>query len=304
MLLSLPQLRDSDEARFSCLTERELAERRREEGALVISHRGRYWEQSGAPGYFQPVHLLSRLAPPEATFPSMLCWGFRAALTPETAHEANGTLPVVRLKDLDSYDTSRLSSNRRNKLRKAQRLVRIVQLTGPALLLEQGYGVVRDALARTRHKRTPTQEEYFRNARKYFLNDHWCVLAGLIDGKLGGYMDGYVVDGVAYGVSAYYATWALPANISTGLSYEFAQVCRRLPGVRTLVGGLHAPEATQLGQFKDDLGYIVDPVPIRWGMNPLAQALIRWRRPHAYYRLTGRALAPAQEPVATATSRP
>ncbi|RKH07576.1 hypothetical protein D7V97_21210 [Corallococcus sp. CA053C] len=298
MLLSLPQLRDAEEARFTCLTEREFANRRREEGALVITHRGRSWEQTGAPGYFQPVHLLARLTAHEATSPSALCWGFRAALTPEAADAATGTLPVVRLRDLEGYDASHLSSNRRSKLRKCQRAVRIVQLTGPALLLEQGYGVVRDALTRTRHKRPPTQEAYFRDVRKYFINDHWCVLAGLIDGKLGGYLDGYVVDGVAYGSSAYYATWALPTNISTGLSFEFAQVCRRLQGVRTLVGGLHAPEASQLGQFKDDLGFIVEPVPMHWGMNPLARALIRWRRPHAYDRLTGRTQAPAP---ATAT---
>ncbi|MCY1035315.1 hypothetical protein OV207_27965 [Corallococcus sp. BB11-1] len=287
MVLSLPQLRDAENAHFACLTERELADRRREEGVRVISHRGHYWEQSGAPGFFQPVHLLARLTPAEATSPTPLAWGFRAALTPETAGAATGTVPVVRLRDLDSYDASHLSSNRRNKLRKCQKMVRIVQLTGPSVLLEQGYAVVRDALSRTQHKKIPTMEDYLKDVRRYFMSDHWCVLAGMIDGKLGGYLDGYVVDGVAYGFSAYYATWALPTNISTGLSFEFAQICRRLKTVHTLVGGLHAREATQLGQFKDDLGYIVDPVPIQWGMNPLAKAFIRWRRPHAYYRLTG-----------------
>ncbi|QAT87997.1 MAG: hypothetical protein EOO72_07515 [Myxococcaceae bacterium] len=288
MVLSLPQLRDVAEARFTCLTERELAERRREEGVRVISHRGHYWEQSGAPGFFQPVHLLARLTPEEATPPTPLAWGYRAALTPETANVATGKVPVVRLKDLDTYDMSRLNSNRRSKLRKCQRTVRIVQLTGPSLLLEQGYPVVRDALTRTQHKKIPTLDEYLKGLRQYFTSDHWCVLAGMVDDKLGGYLDGYIVDGVAYGFSAYYATWALPTNISTGLIYEFAQVCRRL-GARTLVGGLHAREAAQLEQFKDELGFVVDPVPIQWGMNPLARALIRWRRPHAYYRLTGQA---------------
>ncbi|WP_375754425.1 hypothetical protein [Corallococcus exercitus] len=288
MVLSLPQLRDVADARFTCLTERELAERRREEGVRVISHRGHYWEQSGAPGFFQPVHLLARLTPDEATPPTPLAWGYRAALTPETANAATGKVPVVRLKDLDTYDTSRLNSNRRSKLRKAQRTVRIVQLTGPSLLLEQGYGVVRDALTRTQHKKIPTLDEYLKGLRQYFTSDHWCVLAGLVDDKLGGYLDGYIVDGVAYGFSAYYATWALPTNISTGLIYEFAQVCRR-QGARTLVGGLHAREVAQLEQFKDELGFVVDPVPIHWGMNPLARAFIRWRRPHAYYRLTGQA---------------
>ena len=53
------------------------------------------------------------------------------------------------------------------------------------------------------------------------------------------------------------------------------------------MGGLDAREVPQLGQFKDDMGFIVEPVPIKWDMNTLAQTFIRWHRPHTYYRLTG-----------------
>ncbi|WP_224367199.1 hypothetical protein [Hyalangium versicolor] len=283
------QVRDASAATFDVFTEKELAEHRRQEGARVISHGGHYWEQKGAPGFFQPVHLLVRLTPEEATRPTPLSWGYRAALAPEAAEAANGTVPVVRLPDLESYGPDCLSSNRRNKLRKCQRLVQIVQVTGPALLAEQGYDTVVDALARTQHKKPPTRESYLADIQKYFRSFHWCVLAGLIDGKLGGYLDGFVVDGIAYGVNAYYATWALPTNISTGLVFEFAQICRRFGNVHTLVGGLDAREVPQLRQFKDDMGFVVDPVPIKWDMNALAQTFIRWHRPHTYYRLTGEA---------------
>lgn len=284
---SYSQVRDSSEAAFRVLTEKELAEHRRREGARVIEHGGHYWEQTGAPGFFQPVHLLARLTAEQATRPTSLSWGYRAALTPESSQVANGKVPVVRLPDLASYDLPSLSSNRRNKLRKCQRLVQIVQVTGPALLLEQGYDVVVDALSRTKHKKPPSRERYASDIQKYFEGTHWCVLAGLVDGRLGGYLDGYVVDGIGYGVNAYYASWALPTNLSTGLVFEFAQVCRRLGGVHTIVGGLDAREAPQLGQFKDDMGFIVEPVPIKWDMNMFAQTFIRWHRPHTYYRLTG-----------------
>lgn len=283
------QLRDVSAGTFAVLTERELASHRRDEGVRVIEHGGHHWEQTGAPGFFQPVHLLARLTPEEATRPTPLSWGYRAALTPEAAGAANGRVPIVRIPDLASYDVDSLSPNRRNKLRKCQRLVRIVQLTGPALLEEQGHEVVVDALSRTRHKKPPTREDHLAEVRKYFRGNHWCVLAGLVDGRLGGYLDGYVVDGVAYGLNAYYATWALPTNLSTGLVFEFAQLCRRLGGVQTLVGGLHSREAPRLSQFKDDLGFVVEHVPIKWGMHPLARSFIRWQRPHAYYRLTGEA---------------
>jgi hypothetical protein len=193
----------------------------------------------------------------------------------------------VRLQSLKDYDFNSLSSNRRTKIRKCQRLVRLVQLTGPELLLEQGYEVVTDALSRTQHKALPSREDYAATVKKYFQGGHWCVVAGLIDGRLGGYADGYAVDGIAYGCSAYYATWALPTNISTGLVFEFAQICRRLETIHMLVNGLHAREHAQLSQFKDDMGFVVEHIPIKWEMNALVRSLIRWRRPHAYYRLTG-----------------
>ncbi|MFL5343480.1 MAG: hypothetical protein ACJ8AT_01735 [Hyalangium sp.] len=287
--MSDPQVRDASEAAFTVLTEKELAERRRKEGARIICHGGHYWEQIGAPGFFQPVHLLARLRPAEATRPTPLSWGYRAALRPEDSEAANGTVPVVRLPNLESYGMDGLSANRRNKLRKCQRLVRIVQLTGPELLVEQGYDTVVDALSRTRHKKLPSRESYLQEVKRYFQSDHWCVLAGLVDGKLGGYIDGYVVDGIAYGFNAFYATWALPTNLSTGLIFEFAQICRRMKNVHTFVGGLDAREVPQLGQFKDDMGFVVDRVPIKWDMNVLAQTFIRLSRPHTYYRLTGEA---------------
>lgn len=290
--MSDSQLRDASAASIAVLTEEELARHRREEGARVIFHAGRYWEQVGAPGFFEPVHLLARLTAEEATRPTPLCWGYRAALTPGASGAANGTVPVMRISDLESYALDSLSSRRRTQLRKCQRLVRIVQLTGPALLLEQGYEMVIDALSRTRHKKPPPREKYLMELKQYFKGSHWCVLAGLIGDRLGGYLDGYVVDGVAYAINAYYATWALPTNISTGLFYEMAQVCRRNGGARTFIGGLHSREVPQLNHFKAEMGFVVDHVPIKWDMNPLARAFIRWRRPHAYYRLTGEATKP------------
>jgi hypothetical protein len=287
--MSESQLRDASEAAFEVLTEAELADCRRKEGARVIEHGGRFWEEMGAPGFFQPVHLLARLTPAEATRPAPLSWGYRAALTPEDAEAANGSIPIMRLADLEHYDVHRLAAPRRNRLRKCQRLVRVVQLTGPGMLEAQGYELVVDALSRTGHRKPPSREDYLAEVRNYFRGSHWCVLAGLIDGRLGGVRISYAVDGIAYAVRSYYATWALPTNISTGMVFEFAQVCRRNPRIQMLVSGLHSPEDSGLGQFKEDMGFVLERVPSRWSMNSLAKAFIRWKRPHAYYRLTGRA---------------
>src|SRR5690242_8199464 len=116
MLMSNLQVRDVLAAAFAVLTERELADIRRNEGARVIQHGSHYWEQTGAPGFFQPVHLLARLKPEEATRPTPWSWGYRATLTPNAASAANGTVPILRLPDLANYEINSLSANRRNKL--------------------------------------------------------------------------------------------------------------------------------------------------------------------------------------------
>ena len=87
-MTAVTQIRDASAAMFKALTEAELAERRREDGARVIQHGGHYWEQVGAPGFYEPVHLLARLTPEEATAPTPLSWGYRAALRAEAAGAA------------------------------------------------------------------------------------------------------------------------------------------------------------------------------------------------------------------------
>ena len=70
---SYNQVRDSSEAAFRVLTEKELAEHRRSEGARVIQHGGHYWS-NGSSRVFEPVHLLARLTPEQATRPTPLSW--------------------------------------------------------------------------------------------------------------------------------------------------------------------------------------------------------------------------------------
>src|SRR3954447_12884380 len=51
----------------------------RELGREVVLHRGRWWVRV-VPGFYQPVHLLARMRPDEATRPTLRCWGLRASL--------------------------------------------------------------------------------------------------------------------------------------------------------------------------------------------------------------------------------
>jgi hypothetical protein len=114
------------------------------------------------------------------------------------------------------------------------------------------------------------------------------VLAGIIDGKLGGYATGYAVDGTAYARNMVVATWALSTNISTGLSYEFIYACRRAKGIREIVDGLHAREDEGLCRNKELAGVPLQRIPAKLMMFPGTATAVRLHNPHKYYRLTGR----------------
>ncbi|MGY2003853.1 hypothetical protein [Blastococcus sp. SYSU DS1024] len=117
---------------------------------------------------------------------------------------------------------------------------------------------------------------------------HCIVLAGLVDGRLGGYTSGHAVDGTAYARDMVIAGWALPTSISAGLMHEFFAACRRAGTVHEVVDGLHAREDEGLCRYREMLGIPVQRVPARLAMPPGVGAVIRRRNPHKYYRLTGR----------------
>ncbi|MUL35013.1 hypothetical protein BWI75_01190 [Gloeocapsopsis sp. AAB1 = 1H9] len=269
------------------MTEEEMISWRRQQGAHVISHYGRYWEEV-MPGFYQPIHLIARLSAEEATCPTPFCWGFRAALYTNDATSANGSVPVHLLSDVANYDLQNLPQKRRTHLRKCRKMVTIVQLMGPALLQQQGYEVFCSSLQRTRHQKLSPKETYLAGLKDFTTDKHRLVIAGLIGDKLGGYIDGYAVNGTAYMVSGYYATEALPTSIVTGLTYEFVQICRRSGKIHEIVDGLHVRENSTLDLSKKTMGFSVKYVPSKVRMNSIMKNLVRWRYPHKYYRLIGR----------------
>jgi hypothetical protein len=268
------------------MTEAEMASWRRQQGFHIISHSGRYWERI-RPGFYQPIHLLARLSADQATKPTQLCWGFRAALGETDIAVANGSIPVHLLSDLDSYDMQNFSSNRRHNLRRCQKRVKIVELTSTEILEQQGFEVVLSAAKRTQYLEAPSKQEYLNSLPNYIDPKHRLVLAGMIGNQLGGYISGYAVDGTAYFENLYVATEVLTTNINSGLVYEFIQICRRSGNIREVVNGLHSREDQALCTYKDGIGFPVKHIPAQVFLNSIIGSYIQWRHPHVYYRLTG-----------------
>lgn len=283
----LDQVRDVTAARMPVVTEAEMGAHLVRHGTRVVQHRGRLWTPT-LPGFYRPVHLLARLTAQEATRPARSSWAYQACLTDDDAPRADAAVPVHLVTDLDAFEESRLSKNRRRSLRRAREHVRFVELTGAGLLLREGYEVLRSAHERSGAGRLPSRREYEAQARRIGDPAHGIVIAGLVDGRLAGYTSGHAVDGTAYARDMVVASWALDTGISTGLTYEFFWACRRNDAVREVVDGLHAREDEGLCRYKEMSGIPLRRVPARLRMLPGAAALMRRRDPHKFYRLSGR----------------
>jgi hypothetical protein len=287
-MAELAGMQDIAKARVPDVSEAAWAQQVRARGRRVVQHRGRLWQQV-LPGFYRPVHLMARLSAHEATRPTPACWGFQACLAPGDTHLANASMPTHVVHDLGSFDEDLLPKGRRNNLRRARERARLVVLTDPSLLREQGYDVLVSAHERTGYGPRPrTREEYVAGLARFSEPSPYVVLAGLVDGRLAGYLVGYAVDGTAYAADGLVATWALRTNISAGLFYEFVYACRRTGTITEIVDGLHARENEGLSRSKELNGIPVVHVPARLNLVPGAASVLRRRDPHKYYRMSGR----------------
>ena len=290
-------IRDTAATQFAPATEKQFAERLNQFGKATVQHRGRYWRRM-AWGFFEPVNYLARLDASEVSRPSWSCWGFRTSLAEGSRNLANGCMPMNLLADLQTYSAERLPAKRRSDLRKSERSVSFVQLTGPGLLQEQGYGVDLSAYRRTGFGKLPTPEHY-RNPMKWYFPDepHYLVIAGLVGDQLGGYLVASAIDDTVLIEKVSLATEHLPTAIGTGLLHQFIQICRRSPGLKQIVYGLLSPDQPSLVAFKEGMGFATTYEPAHIFMVPGARTLIRRKRPWTYYRLTG-VLPPGFRPSA------
>lgn len=289
-VVMLAQARDASAALLSSGDEESLALSLRRAGRSVIEHRGRYWMEVPR-GFYQPIHWMARLRADEATLPRRLAWGYRATLCDEDCGtHGNAALPAHLLADVAGYTFEALSRRRRRDLRVCGKRATIVELTGPELLREQGLEVKRSAVRRTGYGRADSRELYLADLDHFFMPGSHLVLAGIVDGRLGGYLTGTRVRRSAYIDNVSIATEALRSAIGVGMVFEFVQACRR-GGVREVVFGLDSVEDPSLVAYKESFGFPVMRVPAKVRINRFVAAVVRRRRPHKYYRLTG--IAPA-----------
>jgi hypothetical protein len=282
-----PALELPDTGEVKLLTEAAMAEWWRAQGRKVVEFRGRLWEEVRPGGYFQPIHPLARLRRDEIGRPRWWAWGYRAALADGDLGFANATLPTQLLANLADYELGQLTPRRRTYLRGCYKEVQLVRLDRK-ILEEQGYEVACSSIKRTGYLKVPTREEYQLSLKADFVRPEVVLLGGLVGGRLGGYIVGYAIEQTAYVERVLIASEFLEHNITTGVVYQFAQMCRRQGALREMVYGLHSREDDKLCQFKDNMRFPVVPVSSRIYLNPVLGRYVKWRSPHVHYRMTGR----------------
>lgn len=268
------------------VTETELAALRESEGATIRHKSGRLWEEI-FPGFYSPVNLLARLTTAQIRRPSPLCWGYRAALVDADAGHANGSIPVHMLSIADGFTEKALNRNRRTDLRKCRETAEFARLRNSRVLAEQGYAVFQSAMERVAYWRPLSESEYLAEMGKAASDDRWFIIAGMVEGRLGGYVKTLAVDGVLYMYDIIVASEYLDAGLSTGLYMEAIQASVRTGEVEDICAGLHTPENDGLCQFKKGMGFDVVHVPAISAIPRPISAFIKARRPSVHYRLTG-----------------
>ncbi len=279
--------RDWREAILPMMREADLARWVRAGGGKVAEIDGRHWAEV-VPGFYQPLHYLARFKAAEFVRPSLLCWGMRAVLDDADTVAANVVTPVHILPDFTRYGADRLCRRRRQELAKAERHVDVVVLERPDRVVDQGYPLALEAARRNPRNRL-VPEPAFRCWVEAAFADRSPVVLGMLQGdRLLGVSFSFAIDGVAYAHQAFIGQAGRSLHLDLLCFHVEALMAQCTPGIHTVVNGLHAPENEGLCDFKRRQGLVVAQYPGLTTMHPLAGSLIRYLRPHQFYRLTGR----------------
>jgi len=282
----IKQTRPISESIIHSQSESEFAHYRREAGDKIIKRKGQFWVESHF-GFYQAANWLVRMPLAQAVPPAVFYWAYRTSLAQTDVAAANGTMPVNLLQDISRYDYEHLHSSCRYDLRKSRKLVTIVELTRPDLLYAEGYEVMRSAWSRWGNSFMPTKAAYLNDIARAYKTRRM-ILAGIADGKLLGYLVGYAVGSTAYIEFIFLATESLSTQIGTALVFDFIQTCRQSGVIREVSYGLCDREDPAEVAFKERMGFLLVQIPSIVYINPVMAEMLRWFKPHVFYRLTGR----------------
>ncbi|MGI9610485.1 MAG: hypothetical protein ACR2NL_09370, partial [Acidimicrobiia bacterium] len=267
------------------LTEEEFAGSLSARGTRVRRANGRFWRVDQ--GRYQPTHFFAQLAGTEMSRPAHDCWAYRAALNNGDASKANGAIPLHIIRDPGAYELGNLRSSKRRQIRASLNKLDYVEVIEPDLILQQGLGVLKSAVNRHGFGRLHTEGSYRKQIDSFFNPRRGLILGALRHDELVGYITMFAVQGVAYIDEVHLASDALDTHVGPGLTHHATQAGVRSQGITAIVHSLSVPERPGLTQFKEQMGFPVVEVPAFHWVAPGAKQMLRFLRPHGFYRFTG-----------------
>jgi hypothetical protein len=276
----------ASDMQLTVMTEAGFAAMRIEEGATVVERNGRFWGET-ASGFYQPIHQIATFRESEVHRPTWRCWGYRAALSPEDVHRANGSIPVSLMSDVRGFTEATFDRNRTRDLRRCRREVEIRRVFDPDIFIRDGWPVHTSAQHRVHPAGVMIESEYRTMMVKRAPDPRRLIVAGFVDGKLAGYLESYAVDGILYGRDLFVTTESMGTGIGTGLYLETIQFGVRTSAINQICLGPVLLNRPGLTLFKRGLGFPTVEVPAHIAIPPPIGAFIRWRLPAVHYRLTG-----------------
>lgn len=258
----------------------------RSQGQQVKEHRGRYWKKRF--GFFEPVHWMAELFEDEIGRPCKKCWGYRAALKKESAHIANGSVPLHLHRNVPDYGAHLLCKTRRWDLRKCLKFIEIKPISDPKVLYEDGFEIFKKNFERTHYGKRLSKNKFCQEAKNYFDFPFISVLGGFIDKELVAYLVTLIVEDTAYLDTIIMNDQARLLQACTGLQFAMMKhLGSKHPGIGQVVDGLHARENSLLCKYKEKWGFHVSKIPSFYWFFPGIGPVIKKAWPHKYYRLTG-----------------
>ena len=286
---------DAPATELTMMTEAGFAAMRADEGATIVERGGRFWGETFR-GFFQPIHQMARFRASDMGRPTWRCWGYRAALTPEDARLANGSIPVFLMSDLQSFTADHtFDESRRRDLRRCRREVEIRRVLEPDVFIREGWAVYLSAKQRVPYGGTMDESDYRGMMARRVPDPRRLIIAGFVDGKLAGYLESYAVDGILYGRDLFVDDEKMKTGIATGLYLETIQFGVRSTAIDQICLGPVLLERPGLTWFKQGLGFTTVALPAHIAIPAPIGAFIRWRRAAVHYRLTGQS---PREPMA------
>lgn len=256
------------------------------QGHHVKEYRGRYWKKRF--GFFEPVHWMAEFYKDEIRRPSKRCWGYRAALTKECAHMANGSVPLHLHKNVSGYGAHLLCKTRCWDLRKCLKYIEIKPITNENVLYKEGFEIFKQNYRRTNYGKRLTKNKYCKQVKRYFDYPFISVLGGFIENRLVAYLITTVVEDTAYLETIIMNEQARLLQACTGLQFA---IMKHLGGnhgeIKQVIDGLHARENLFLCKYKEKWGFHVAKIPSFYWFLPAIGPILKKTYPHKYYRLTG-----------------